>query len=146
VANGTAPGAFPYAVAADVGAFSNGTLRVSFKLVGGASDQIAGLVFGLRPDGEYHYMRYNTKDGNIALWRYSNGERSRIAEGTAHLQIGLNTWTQLEVRLAGNTVTGTVIGTNLTLSHTFDAPVPGHVGVWAKRDAVTVFKDFSAIP
>jgi hypothetical protein len=145
VANGMAPQAFPIAVAQDVGAFANGTLRVRFKLVGGKSDQIAGIMFGLRPTGEYYFMRYNTKDGNIALWRYARGERIRVAEGEAHKQIALNTWNELTVRIAGNVVTGMVGGTDLNLTHTFDAPVTGHVGVWVKRDAITTFKDFAAV-
>jgi hypothetical protein len=48
------------------------------------------------------------------------------------------------VRITGNTVVGTVPGTDLTLTHKFDAPVAGHVGLWVKRDAITVFRDFSA--
>jgi hypothetical protein len=144
ISNGTAAQAFPIAVSNGTGAFSNGTLRVRFKLVGGKSDQIAGIMFGLQPNGEYYFMRYNTKDGNIALWRYANGQRSRVAEGDAHKQIAMNTWNEITVRIAGNTVTGTVTGTDLTLSHTFDSPVTGHVGLWVKRDAITVFRDFSA--
>src|SRR5262245_57878810 len=49
IANGSAAGAFQFAVASSVGEFRNGTLRVQFNLIGGKTDQIAGLLFGLGP-------------------------------------------------------------------------------------------------
>ena len=51
----------------DVEAFTDGTAQVQFKLIAGASDQLAGLVFNLRSTGEYLAVRYNTKDGNVPL-------------------------------------------------------------------------------
>lgn len=134
---------FPVAAVRGVTKFTEGVLSVKFKLVGGESDQIAGLVFGLAPDGTYYYARYNTKDGNVALWQFVNGDRKRIAEGTEHLQLPLNTWHELRVEVRGATVTTTVNGT-LRLQHTLLTPVSGRVGFYTKRDSITEFKDFSA--
>jgi hypothetical protein len=146
VANVTAGQAFPLAVVGDVKSFSTGTLRVRFKLAGGASDQIAGIVFGLQPNGEYYFARYNTKDGNVAIWRYADSTRTRVAEGTAHKQLALNAWHELVVTIAGSKVTCTTDGGTLSVEHTFTQPVAGRVGVWAKRDAISVFRDFTATP
>ena len=141
LANGTAQGAFPLAVWRDVPDFAAGTIRVRFKLVGGASDQNAGVVVGLQPTGEYMFVRYNTKDGNVAIWAYANGERRRIADGETKAQLPMNTWHDLTVTVTGTTVTGSLDGT-LGVQHTLDKPLSGRVGLWTKRDAVTVFKDF----
>lgn len=147
VANVTAPGAFPLAVAEGVQAFGEGTLRVRFRMDGGASDQNAGIVFGLAADGTYWYARYNTKDGNLALWRFANGERQRVADGTGHRQLPLGAWHELVVRVAGRQVTAAITGDRtMTLAHTLEAPPAGRVGVWVKRDAVTSFRDFVAEP
>ena len=147
IANASSPTAFPFAVANDVLAFGSGMLRVEFNLVGGKSDQIAGLLFGLRPTGEYFYVRYNTKDGNLALWTFRNGDREVIAHGDVHKQLPLGTWHELVVEIRGPRVRGYVAGdTTISVEHVLDTEPVGRVGVWAKRDAVTAFRSFSATP
>ncbi len=141
VANGTAPGAFPLAVWNGVSHFAHGTVRVQFKMLAGKDDQNAGIVFGLQPSGEYHYIRYNTKDGDIAVWRFANGDRIRIAHGTAAKPLPLNTWHELVVRVQGAKVTGTVNGL-ISLEHPLETAVAGRIGLWTKRDAVTLFRNF----
>lgn len=144
VANATGDGAFPLAVWTGTQAFSEGTVRVQFKLVGGSDDRSGGIVFGLTPAGEYYYVRYNTKDGNVALWRYENGARKVLKHGEHHQQLPLNQWHELTVRVAGRTVVGAVTGTDLKVEHRLDAPVNGKLGLWAKRDVVTIFRNYSA--
>lgn len=147
IANTLAPGAFPFAVAANVDSFSSGTLRAQFNLIGGKSDQIAGILFGLRHTGEYYYVRYNTKDGNVALWRFANGERKVIKHGDVHKQLPLGTWHELVVRVNGRNVRGHIAGdTSISVEHTLDVDPVGRVGVWVKRDAITGFRDFRVSP
>jgi hypothetical protein len=143
IRNGAATGAFPIAVATNVAQFGDGTLRVQFALRGGASDQNAGIVFDLQPTGEYHYLRYNTKDGDLALWKFSDGARSLIAHGTAHAQLALNTWHTLEVSVRGVTISARIAtDSTLRFTHALTSAVAGRVGVWVKRDAVTAFRWF----
>lgn len=134
------PVGFPLARVAGVN-FSNGTLRVKFKLVSGGDDRIAGLAFGVTPNNEYYFARYNTKDGNVAIWQFTKGERVRLAEGKEHLQLPLNVWHDLEVTVAGRQVTAVVNG-KLRLTHELPTTVDGGVGFWTKRDSVTAFKSF----
>ena len=141
VANTTSPGAFPLAVWQPLTNFQSGTIRVQFKMLGGESDQNAGIVFGLQPNGEYHYVRFNTKDGNVALWRYAKGERELIVHGTSHDKLALNEWHDLAVTVAGTKVSGRV-NNRIGVEHTLAAPISGRVGLWTKRDAITAFKDF----
>ena len=144
VANVIAPGAFPLAVWRNVPVVRNGTLRVNFKLIAGETDQTAGIVFGLQPTGEYHYLRFNTRDNNLAVWRYAKGERQVITHGTSHSKLALNAWHQLTVTIAGTRVTGSIKHSEpLSVEHTFTAPLSGRVGLWTKRDSVTAFKDFT---
>jgi hypothetical protein len=139
-----APATTPFPVAAlrGVDTFSDGVLRVRFKLIGGASDQTAGLAFGITPKHEYYYARYNTKDGNVALWQFVDGDRRRILDGTDHAQLALDTWHELKVEVRGAKVVATVNDT-LRLEHSLPAPVEGRVGFWTKRDTISAFKDFS---
>lgn len=138
----TATTPFPVAAVRGVPGFSDGVLRVQFKLVGGESDQTGGIAFGITPGNEYYYARYNTKDGNVALWQFVNGDRKRILDGTEHVQLPLGTWHELRVEVRGTKVTASV-NDKLRLEHTLPAPVSGRVGFWTKRDSITAFKGFS---
>jgi hypothetical protein len=132
---------FPIAAVRGVPDFSDGVLRVQFKLMGGESDQTAGIAFGITPASEYYYARYNTKDGNVALWQFVNGDRKRIFDGADHAQLPLNVWHELQVEVRGAKVIATV--GSLRLEHTLPARVSGRVGFWTKRDSITAFKGFS---
>ena len=136
--------AFPFAVVDNIPSFSEGTLRGRFKLIGGASDQIAGLAFGLQPNGDYYYVRYNTKDGNLAVWQFSGGKRSVLQHGAHHAQLRLNQWHELVVTVDGRRVRGEMKG-GFTVAYELPGPVAGRVGLWAKRDAVTAFTGVSAV-
>lgn len=142
VTHATSAGAFPIAVAQTPGEVGNGTFRVAFKMIGGASDQNAGIMFGLRPNGDYHFVRYNTKDGNVAVWGYVNGERAVLAKGVVEKQLPMNTWHELVVTIRNGSVQGSVAGTDMRVEHTLAAAPSGRVGVWTKRDAITVFRNF----
>ena len=145
--NATSASAFPLAVAATVPTFSNGTLRVQFKLIAGPTDQSAGIVFGLQPSGAYYFLRYNTKDGNLALWSYANGERQTIVKGEGLHQIPLGTWQELVVTIRDRAVSGSIVGIPvLSMRHELPAATTGRVGVWAKRDVVTAFRRFTVSP
>ena len=141
----TAADAFPLAVASNVTGFSSGTVSVQFKMLGGKSDQNAGLVFGLVPSElDYYFVRYNTKDGDVALWRYSDGKRAVIAHGEpARSKLPLGVWHTLTLRLDGKRVT-VAANDSITLTHELPGPVSGRVGLWTKRDAVTAFRSFIA--
>jgi hypothetical protein len=144
--NAAEAGPFPIAVWNGTSSFTDGTLRVRFKMVGGKSDQNGGIVFGLQPSGDYYFVRYNTKDGNVAVWQFATGARTVLAHGEAHKQLPMNEWQELAVVVSqgGRKVTGSVTGQGLAVEYMLPAPTSGRVGVWTKRDAITVFRDFSA--
>lgn len=137
------PTIFPLAVAPGGRGFSSGTLRVDFKLLAGATDQTAGIAFNIRPDHSYFYARYNTKDGNVAIWKYEKGERTVLAHGELHEQVPLGTWHTLTVTVSGRNVTASV-NDKFTVTHAVDRDVNGGAGLWTKADSVTAFRRFAA--
>lgn len=143
LANATSRTAFPLAVDVATRDFRHGTLRVQFKLISGSDDRSGGIVFGLGASGEYRYLRYNTKDGNLALWAFRNGDRAVLAKGEGLKQLPLDTWHELVVRIRGQQVQASVTGhPELDARFSLEAPVQGRVGLWAKRDVVTAFRRF----
>ena len=145
LSHATAADAFPLAVASDVSGFSSGTVSVRFKMLGGKSDQNAGIVFGLVPSElDYYFVRYNTKDGDVALWRFSEGRRAVIAHGEpAKARLPMHVWHTLTLRVEGTRVT-VAANDSITLTHELPGRVFGRVGLWTKRDAITAFRDFNA--
>ena len=131
---------YPFAVFEQPSDFSSGVASIEFKLIGGTDDYPAGLVFGRRGES-FFYVRYNTKDGNVALWRMDGPTRSRISNGAIREQLEKDVWHTLELVVEGANVRATVNG-RLTVEHTLDVPpAPGQLGLWTKPDATTAFRN-----
>ena len=69
---------YPYAVANDVPDFRGGEIAVRFKGVAGRVDQGAGILFDLKPNGDYLALRANPLENNLVLWQYVRGKRTSV--------------------------------------------------------------------
>jgi hypothetical protein len=138
IATATAPQAFALSVLPDVSGFTAGAFTAQFNLVSGASDQTAGLVFDLQPTGEYLFVRYNTREGNVALWRYAGGKREVVARTEHKAMLPLGTWHRIALRISGTRLIADV--NDLRLEHDLQRAPSGRIGFWTKRDSVTTFK------
>ena len=49
-----------------------------FKLVDGKLDSCAGILFNLKPNGDYLTVRFNGKEDNVVLWTFNKGKRSFV--------------------------------------------------------------------
>jgi hypothetical protein len=136
---------FPLALFDEPKQFANGTVRVQFRLVAGKDDHTAGLVFGHQPGGTYFYVRYNTKDGNVALWRMDGPTRTVVKHGDEHAQLELGTWHDLQLTVDGRRVRASANG-RLHVEHELDQPVTGRLGLWTKPDAASAFRNLVVTP
>lgn len=132
---------FPFAVARDVPEFGSGEIGVRFKLIGGETDQFASILFGLQPRADYLALRYNTKDHDVALWRVKDGERERIHHGGVEAEVPLGQWRLLRLVVNGAAIEG-YLDDRRMLTFTLPEPPRGRVGLWAKADSVTAYKDY----
>jgi hypothetical protein len=69
---------FPYVVAKDVNDFRNGEISVRFEGISGRIDQGAGILFNLKPNGDYLTVRANPLENNLVLWKFEKGRRSSV--------------------------------------------------------------------
>jgi len=134
---------FPYAVARDVSDFREGEITLRFKAVAGRVDQASGILFDLKPDGNYYALRANALENNLALWRIVKGRRDAV-KWARNLTIVRGQWHELKVSVRGRTLEGFLDG-NRFLEHTLDQPVSGHVGIWTKADSVCLFERFTVV-
>jgi len=135
---------FPYTVAKDVPDFTAGEITVRFQGISGRIDQGAGVLFDLKPNGDYLTIRANCLENNLVLWKFEKGKRSSV-KWIRNTPTPSRQWHDLKVRIAGAKVEGYLDG-KLYLEHTLPAPVSGRIGLWSKADSYVHFDDFTVTP
>jgi hypothetical protein len=133
---------YPYAVAKDVEDFKNGEITVRFEGLSGRIDQGAGILFNLKPNGDYLTIRANCLENNLVLWKFEKGRRSQV-KWIRNTPTASRQWHDLKVRIAGDKVEGYLDG-KLYLEHTLPEPVSGKIGLWSKADSYMHFDEFVA--
>ncbi len=135
---------FPYTVAKDVQDFTNGEIAVRFEGISGRIDQGAGLLFNLKPNGDYLTVRANPLENNLVLWKFEKGKRSSV-KWIRNTPTPSHQWHDLKVRISGAKVEGYLDG-KLYLEHTLPEPVSGRIGLWSKADSHVYFNEFTVMP
>jgi len=135
---------FPYVVAKDVADFRDGEISVRFEGISGRIDQGAGILFNLKPNGDYLTIRANPLENNLVLWKFEKGKRSSVT-WIRNTPTATRQWHDLKVRIAGNKVAGYLDG-KLYLEHVLPQPVSGRIGLWSKADSHVYFDDFTVTP
>jgi hypothetical protein len=162
---------YPVALVKGVGSFTNGTISMKFKTVSGDSDRCSGIVFNVKPNGDWLAIRYNDTEGNIVLWEFHNGIRRSVKRGPERTwMLDRAVWHELKTTVDGAGVKAWIDG-NLALEYTLGSapgpgrnsaapnpdlfpennpvlrpPVEGRVGLWSKTDSTSYFKDFVISP
>ena len=162
---------FPVAIARDVKDFSNGTISMKFKTISGDSDRCSGIVFNVKPNGDWLAIRYNDTENNVALWEFHNGIRRSVKRGPERKwMLDRAAWHELKMTMDGDKFTAWMDG-EVALEYTLGSqpgpgrngappnpdlfpennpvlrpPVSGRVGLWSKTDSTSYFKDYVVIP
>jgi hypothetical protein len=136
---------YPIAVAQNIDNFTDGTITVRFQMLGGTLDRCAGILFDVKPNGDYLAVRYNGTEDNLVLWTFNNGTRRFVKRGSENVPLELGTWHEIKIDVTGTQLRGYLDG-KLLLEHTLAAPVSGKVGLWSKTDSITEFEGFTVTP
>lgn len=132
---------FPFAIAKYVEDFKEGEISLRFKPIAGKIDQAAGILFNVKPNGDYLTLRANALEENLVLFKYVKGKRSSV-KWIKNTPTPSKQWQDLRLVVDGKNVKGYLNG-KLYLEHSLSEPVSGKVGVWTKADSVTYFDDFT---
>jgi hypothetical protein len=57
----------PVAILKTVDNFSNGSISMKFKTMGGEADRCSGILFNVKPNGDWMTIRYNDTENNVGL-------------------------------------------------------------------------------
>jgi 3-keto-disaccharide hydrolase len=163
---------FPIAVLRSVNNFSNGTISLKFKTVAGDADRASGILFNVKPNGDWLCVRYNDTEHNVALWEFHNGVRRRVFGAREQVltdPADRDKWHEFALTIDGANLKTTLNGATI-LEYTLGAapgpgrngaapnaelipannpvlrpPVNGKVGLWSKTDSTSYFKDYVVI-
>lgn len=136
---------FPYAIAQGVDDFRNGEISMRFQMVDGALDSCAGILFNVKPNGDYLAVRFNGKEDNLVLWTFNKGTRKFVKRGSEEMPLQRKEWHAMKIAVQGTKLEGYLNGKKL-LDYTLPEPVTGKVGVWSKTDSVSLFDDYTVVP
>jgi hypothetical protein len=159
---------YPVAVLKSVNTFSNGTISVKFKTIAGDSDRASGILFNVKPNGDWLAVRYNDTENNVALWEFHNGIRRnvRFSDRSKPFMLDRAAWHELKLEIDHASLK-TYLDGALALEYTLGSqpgpgrnntppnpdlfpennpvlrpPVAGRIGLWAKTDSSSYFKDY----
>jgi len=158
---------YPVAVLRGVDNFSNGTITMKFKTMGGEADRCSGILFNVKPNGDWLAVRYNDTENNVAIWEFHNGIRRNLkfSDRTKPFMLDRNAWHELKLTVDGADISAMLDGTpaieyklgsepvagrkgppNADLypanNPVLRPPVAGKVGLWSKTDSSSYFKDY----
>ena len=96
---------FPYVVVQAVQDFKNGEISVRFEAISGRIDQAAGILFNLKPNGDYLTLRANPLENNLVLWKFEKGRRSSV-KWIRNTPTATHEWHDLRIRVSGTKLEG----------------------------------------
>src|SRR5262245_31388929 len=135
---------FPYVVAKDIPDFRDGEISVRFEGISGRIDQGAGILFNLKPNGDYLTVRANPLENNLVLWKFEKGRRSSV-KWIRDTPTATRQWHDLKVNIAGTKLEASLDGKRY-LEQVLPEPVTGRIGLWSKADSHMYFDDFTVTP
>jgi hypothetical protein len=163
---------YPVAVLRSVSNVSDSTISVKFKTIAGESDRASGILFNVKPNGDWLAVRYNDTENNVALWEFHNGIRRnmRFSDRSKPFMLDRSAWHELKLTIDGANLK-TYLDGALALEYTLGSqpgpgrnntppnpdlfpennpvlrpPVAGKIGLWAKTDTTSLFKDYVVSP
>lgn len=119
---------------------ASGQVSVRFK-PDGSGDQAAGIVFGLRANGDYLVARANGPEHNLVLLSLQGGRRNLVAK-QSDVEVSPSAWHTLTLKVTGDRVTAQV-DDQPALQVMLPMPPAGRVGLWCVSDRAVGFDGFS---
>ena len=142
---------FPLAIW-DGAAVRDGEVNVAFKVVEGAIDQAAGIVWRYQDANNYYIVRANALENNVVLYKVEKGVRLSIAPqglpsrsyGVKH-EIPRRQWNTLKISFKDGSFTVFLNEERLFATEDRTFTNAGKTGVWTKADSITFFSNFTVV-
>lgn len=119
--------------------YADFNLSVRFKIVGGAIEQIAGVVFRVQDERNFYVVRASSLGGNLRFYKFVDGKR-QPAVGP-NIEIPRGVWHTLTVETSGNRFRVRLNGKDAMPDITDNSFPAGKIGFFTKSDSEVLFAD-----
>lgn len=119
--------------------FGDFTLTTRFKLVDGAREQMAGIVFRYVDEGNFYYIRASALGNTFNFFKVINGQRSAPISG--RVQIPRGVWHEMTIECSGTRIRARLNGNEIWPDLDDQSLLVGAIGFWTKSDSVSHFAD-----
>ena len=148
---------------------------MKFKTVAGDADRCSGILFNVKPNGDWLALRYNDTEHNVVLWEFHNGIRRplmrprdgnllmrdrrprEVARAEARGRRRRTSPARSTARTCSTYTLGSAPGPGRNNAPpnpdlfpennpVLRPPVAGKVGLWSKTDWTSYFKDYVVSP
>jgi hypothetical protein len=123
----------------DQEAFGDFRLTTRFKIVGGALDQAAGIVFRFQNESNFYLIRASALDNSF---RYFKVENAVVKPPIGpELKVTKGEWHELVVQCDGTRILCALDGNEAVKLIDNNTRKAGKIGFWTKSDSVAYFAD-----
>ncbi|HEU5070080.1 MAG TPA: hypothetical protein VFV96_06680 [Verrucomicrobiae bacterium] len=119
--------------------FGDFTLSTRLKMVGGKTEQMAGIAFRIQDPTNFYVIRASALGRNVRFYKVVNGLRS-VPIGP-ELDVKTGVWHELKIECRGNSIRADFDGREVIPRLTDTSFTAGKIGFWTKSDAVSYFTD-----
>jgi hypothetical protein len=134
-------GQFNLAIASSGPQLADVDIQVMLRAVGGERDQGGGVMFRVAGPDDYYVARWNPLEDNARFYIVQGGARSALAK--ADLELEPQAWHAMRVVMEGKRMELFVDDEPVLTVEDASLTEPGHLGLWTKTDATTLFDELS---
>ena len=137
VASDTTDEHFPMLMLGD-DVYGDFTLTTRFKIVGGVTEEMAGIAFRIQDEKNFYVLRVSALGKNFRFYKVVNGVRSGPEYPTIEIPKGV--WQEMSVRCEGTHIHCLLNGREL-MPLEDDSFSRGRIALWTKSDSISYFTD-----
>jgi hypothetical protein len=123
--------------------FDDFSFSTKVKMVGGETEQMAGIIFRAQDETNFYVFRANAKEGNVRFYKVVNGARSEPIGN--NIPLTTNTWHELKVECQATQIKCFINGTPVADHFTDSTFTKGKIGFWTKSDSISYFTDAKVV-
>jgi hypothetical protein len=118
--------------------YNDFTFTVRVKIVGGTTEQMAGIAFRMNDDRDFYVLRINALNKNVRFYQFTRrGEKVYSADAN----VVKDKWYELSVKCTGSTLNFFLDGNEVLPPFTEAMFSSGKVGLFTKSDSISYFAD-----
>ncbi|HKW29169.1 MAG TPA: family 16 glycoside hydrolase [Verrucomicrobiae bacterium] len=117
--------------------FKDFKLTTQFKIISGAAEQMAGIVFRYQNASNFYVIRASALGHNIRFYKVVNGLRGNLLGPDT--DVSTNVWHTLGIQCQGNQIICLLDDHSVMPTLTDNTFTAGKIGFWTKSDAVSYF-------